>query len=80
MSDVSLDGESGETAVINGLVSSKNETYTKSSNSTLWVVLGTVGTVLLTLTIVLVCSKRARYKVGRFFSEMFAGIFGKRKV
>ena len=80
LNDVSLEGDSGETAVINGLVSSKNETYTKGSNSTLWVVLGTVGTVLLTLTIVLVCSKRARYKVGRFFSEMFAGIFGKRKV
>ena len=31
------------------------------------------------LFIVLAASKKARYKVGRFFSEMFAGVFGKKK-
>ena len=50
-----------------------------NSNETLWVVLSVVGGTLLVLAIVLVSSKKARYKVGRFFSEMFAGIFGKKK-
>ncbi len=50
-----------------------------NSNQTLFVVLGIVGASVLILTIVLLSSKKARYKVSRFFSEMFAGIFGKRK-
>ena len=65
--------------MIAGLVSSNNASYSAGSNDTLWVVLGTVGTSLVILFIVLACSKTARYKVGRFFSEMFAGIFGKKR-
>lgn len=59
-----------------GLVSDKNAA---GSNNTLWIVLGCVGGVILILSAVLIFSKKARYAVGRFFSEMFAGIFGKKK-
>ena len=69
----------GANNVINGLVASKNDEVLTGSNDTLWVVLGTVGVALTILAITLACSKTARYKVGRFFSEMFAGIFGKKK-
>ena len=79
LGDVSLVSNSGDDNVIVGLVSSKGEEYVAGSNDTLWVVLGMVGTSLVILFIVLACSKTARYKVGRFFSEMFAGIFGKKK-
>lgn len=79
LNDVALVGDSGDDNVIAGLVSSNNASYSAGSNDTLWVVLGTVGTSLVILFIVLACSKTARYKVGRFFSEMFAGIFGKKR-
>ena len=78
LSDVDLVADNGEVSVITGLVNSGSN-GTVNSNHTLWVVLGTIGVVLLVLGIVLICSKKARYKVGRFFSEMFAGIFGKKK-
>ena len=74
LKDVSLENNS---AVV-GLTSSADASGV-NSNETLYVVLSVVGVALLTLTIVLLASKKARYKVGRFFSEMFAGIFGKKK-
>lgn len=79
LNDISLVADDGANNVINGLVASKNDYVLTGSNDTLWVVLGTVGVALTILAITLVCSKTARYKVGRFFSEMFAGIFGKKK-
>ena len=79
LNDVSLVSDSGESNVISGLVASNNSSTVVNSNDTLWVVVGTVSTLLSVLFIVLACSKKARYKVGRFFSEMFAGIFGKKK-
>lgn len=75
MSDVTLASSNGENATIAGLV---NDSGTVNSNSTLYVVLGIVGVAILVLVVTLLVSKRARYKVGRFFSEMFAGIFGKK--
>jgi len=76
--DSLADVEFEEGEGILGLTSSTSEAGV-NSNETLYVVLGVVGVALLTLVIVLASSKKARYKVGRFFSEMFAGIFGKKK-
>lgn len=78
LNDVSLTGSDGEESVIKGIAFS-SENSTVNSNETLIVVLSVVGVSLLTLAIVLIFSKKARYKVGRFFSQMFAGIFGKKK-
>ena len=79
LKDVDLSSDNGKASVITGLVSSNGASAKVNSNETLFVVLGIVGVVLVILAIVLICSKKARYKVGRFFSEMFAGIFGKKK-
>lgn len=78
LNDVSLVSDNGETSVITGLVGA---TSTEGVNSidTLWVVLGVIGVAGVVFALVLIFSKKARYKVGRFFSEMFAGIFGKKK-
>lgn len=79
LNDVSLTSSNGETSVITGVASTGTSDGKVNSNETLIVVLSIVGVVVLTLAIVLIFSKKARYKVGRFFSEMFAGIFGKKK-
>ena len=78
LGDVSLEGGDGE-SVISG-VASTGANGEVNSNTTLVVILSIAGGVVLILSIVLAVSKKARYKVGRFFSEMFAGIFGKKKV
>lgn len=75
LSDVDLQ-DGSKTAVITGLVSSAGSNSV-NSNETLIVVLSVIGVIVVVLAVVLICSKTARYKVGRFFSEMFAGIFGK---
>lgn len=51
-----------------------------NSNTTLYVLLGVLATVAVVFALVMIFSKKARYKVARFFSETFAGIFGKKKV
>lgn len=80
IADVDLTDESGNASVIEGVgVSGVTENSSVNSNKTLIITLSVIGVVLLTLTLVLVFSKKARYKTGRFFSEMFAGIFGKKK-
>jgi hypothetical protein len=43
------------------------------------VTLSVIGVIVLTFAAVMIFSKKARYKVSRFFSETFAGIFGKKK-
>ena len=50
-----------------------------NSNTTLYVLLAVLGTIALVFSLVMIFSKKARYKVSRFFSETFAGIFGKKK-
>ena len=77
LGDVSLQDSNGE-AVISGVAAS-NGNAEVNSNTTLIVVLSILGGVVLILAIILAVSKKARYKVGRFFSEMFAGLFGKKK-
>lgn len=80
LNDVSLTNSSGNITNITGVANGGAATNGKvNSNETLIIVLSIVGVVVLTLTIVLIFSKKARYKVGRFFSEIFAGIFGKKK-
>jgi len=80
IADVDLTDESGNASVIEGVgVSGVTENSSVNSNKTLIITLSVIGVVLLTLTLVLVFSKKARYKTGRFFSEMFAGLFGKKK-
>ena len=80
LSDVSLNSDNGEVSAITGLVNDNSATNGGvNSNQTLYVVLGILGVVLVTFVIVMICSKNARYKVGRFFSETFAGLFGKKK-
>ena len=61
-----------------GLVNDANSS-TVNSNTTLYVVLSVLGVVALVFALVMIFSKKARYKVSRFFSETFAGIFGKKK-
>ena len=80
LSDADLASDSGENSVITG-IANKGVSANKdvNSNTTLVIILSVIGVALLTLFIVLAVSKKARYKVGRFFSEMFAGIFGKKK-
>ena len=75
LSDVSISNESGQDSTVAGLV---NDSSNVNSNSTLFIVLGVLGAVLLVFAITLAVSKKARYKVSRFFSEMFAGLFGKK--
>ena len=80
LSDVSLTDANGNESTISGVASTGVSSSDKvNSNETLIVVLSVLGLVVLVLTLVLIFSKTARYKVSRFFSEMFAGLFGKRK-
>lgn len=55
-----------------------NSTSSATSN-TLWIIPGSIGGVALIFGIVCIFSKKTRYAVGRFFSELFAGVFGKKK-
>lgn len=78
MSDVTLvgdDGQVSENVVIQGLA------YESSSASlgTLWTVLGAIGFYGLVLGLLCVFNREIRYKTGRFFSETFVGLFGKKK-
>ena len=78
-SEISLsDVEITQDSAVVGLVNAANDSVV-NSNETLYVVLAVIGFIIFALIITLAVSKTARYKVGRFFSEMFAGIFGKKK-
>ena len=76
LSDVAY--ENGNGAAVAGLVNNAGSGGV-NSNTTLYVTLGVIGAVVLTFALVMIFSKKARYKVSRFFSETFAGIFGKKK-
>lgn len=75
LQDVSLQDGNGNTTVIAGL-SNKDS---GASLSSLWVLLATIAISLAILGITCIFSKQARYKVSRFFSELFAGMLGKTK-
>lgn len=73
-----LSSSSKDDVSVAGLVSNSSN-GPANSNKTLYVTLGVLGVVGLVFAGVMIFSKKARYKVARFFSEMFAGIFGKKK-
>ncbi len=75
LKDVDLTTSSGEYNVITGLSNADSG----ASLSSLWVLLSTLGVVTVVIGACCIFSKTARYKVSRFFSELFAGIFGKKK-
>lgn len=75
LKDVDLTNGSGQLNVITGL----SNTDTGASLTSLWVLLGALGTAAVALGVTCIFSKQARYKVARFFSETFAGVFGSRK-
>ncbi len=62
-----------------GVVNATSDQAGVNSNTTLYVVLGVLAAVAVVFALVMAFSKKARYKVSRFFSETFAGIFGKKK-
>lgn len=76
VADIDTEGSSGD-ILDTGMVGSASST--KATNSTLWIILGSVGGVGLIFGIVCIFSKKTRTAVARFFSELFAGIFGKKK-
>lgn len=79
-SDLSVaDLNSSNVDIVAGVVNSTSTNSGVNSNETLIVILSVLGVVLVTFGLVMIFSKNARYKVSRFFSELFAGIFGKRK-
>ncbi|MBR7172279.1 MAG: stage II sporulation protein P [Clostridia bacterium] len=73
-----LSENSNEDVAVAGLVNNSSN-GSANSNKTLYVTLGVLGVLSLVFAGVMIFSKRARYKVARFFSETFAGIFGKKK-
>ena len=50
-----------------------------ASLGTLWAILGAVGFYAIVLVVLCLTNEKIRYKTCRFFSELFAGIFGKKK-
>lgn len=74
--DVDTNNSSGD-ILDTGMVG--NKSTSSATNSTLWIILGSIGGVALIFGLVCIFSKKTRYAVGRFFSELFAGIFGKKK-
>jgi len=75
LDDVSLVSANGEEVVIKGLAYESNASW-----SFVWVLLGSIAFYFAVLGIVCIFSKNARYKTKRFFSELFGGLFGKKKV
>lgn len=76
VADVDTNNSSGD-ILDTGMVG--NNSTSSATNSTLWIILGSIGGVALIFGLVCIFSKKTRYAVGRFFSELFAGIFGKKK-
>lgn len=75
LNDVSLVGDNGKATVITGLAYNKSA----ASISFIWILLGGIAFYFIVLGIVCIFSKEVRYKTARFFSELFGGLFGKKK-
>lgn len=56
-----------------------NSSTNKGSNETLWVLLGSLGFVIVFTVILFFTNKEANYNIKRFFSEIFGGILGKKR-
>ena len=76
VADLDTNNSSGE-ILDTGMV--ENQSTSNATSVVLWVILGSIGGVVAIFGIVCIFSKKTRYAVGRFFSELFAGIFGKKK-
>lgn len=80
LADVVIENSSNDQSQVAGVVNNSANNADVNSNTTLYIVLGVIGFSLLVFGLIMIFSKKARYKVARFFSETFAGIFGKKKV
>lgn len=79
LGDLDLENSSGK-IVETGLVGAAEGGLNSNAGlSTLWIVLIVLGSIALVFALVMIFSKRARYKVKRFFTELTAGIFKKNK-
>lgn len=79
LDDIDTETSTGDTLETGLIAESETGASTKATNTTLWIILGSIGGVALIFGIICAVSKRFRNAVGRFFSEMFAGLFGKKK-
>lgn len=79
LEDIDTEASTGDTLETGLVAESTKGTETKATTKTLWIVLGSIGGIALIFGIICIFSKKVRYAVGRFFSELFAGLFGKRK-
>lgn len=73
LNDIELASDNGGSLVLTGLA----DNGSNASASFVWVLLASIGFYFAILGIVCIFSKTARYKTKRFFSELFAGVFGK---
>jgi len=79
LSDIDSENSTGDT-LATGMVGAVDAGQdTQAGLSTLWIVLISIGGVLLVFAIVMLISPKARHGVKRFFSELTAGIFKRRK-
>lgn len=76
VADLDTNNSTGE-ILDTGMV--ENQSTSNATSVVLWVILGSIGGIVAIFGIVCIFSKKTRYAVGRFFSELFAGIFGKKK-
>ena len=75
LGDVSLVNSEGKASVITGLAYSNSA----ASVSFVWIMLAGIAFYFAVLGIVCIFSKTARERTARFFSELFGGMFGKKK-
>lgn len=75
LGDVNLVNAAGEPVSVTGLAQTSNN----ASASFVWILLGGIAFYGVVLGILCAFNKEVRYKTGRFFSETFAGVFGKKK-
>ncbi len=80
LEDIEVESSSGD-SLSTGMVQNNSNMgdSSKATNRTLWIVLGSIGGVALIFGLLCLFSKKVRHSVSRFFSELFAGIFGKKK-
>ena len=80
LEDIDIESSSGD-SLSTGMLQDSGAvgTSSKATNNTLWIVLGSIGGVAVLFGIICIFSKKVRHSVSRFFSELFAGIFGKKK-
>ncbi len=79
LEDLDAGSSTGDTLETGLVAAQKSASGTKATNNTLWVILGSIGGVAIIFGLICVFSKKVRQSVGRFFSEMFGGLFKRKK-